>query len=735
MAKRGSWALSLLLALFAQASSAQPAAPAAEAPRTPPSGLAIMETPTGTPLEDILSGRAQPGFTPILESGIGTRGQPGTTIWLRLRVELPSDGRRLWLRLDRQAIESLRLHVPGPPVQMVAETGRGKAAEPDPEWPDAFLLPVPPELQGPTALYLEVDGEGFLNLHPELIPADELEARDRPSQRLYGALYGLLVLVFLAAIFRHFQRPGTGADKVVFATLAVGLACMANNGHLTALPLGSALAGIGPKVVPALWLLACAPLLWTSSYYAGLGKSSPDLQRVFSLAGGAFLALAVAAIFVPLFYLPQLQLATIVLIALVMLTCVVGLSLDPRQSRWGPMLVCLGVIAALVAQILALKQVLPITLMIRRGYELLLAVLLALYLVLPWIRQKLQARAARKRAVVPEKSTEEKIAIAREQLMLGLQSALMNAAEGDLEWIAYRRLLEGLKPVLPQLASAVVAMNYHHEDLMLVEPKSAEARYQLLLDQRAQLMKNLSRSKAPQQIAIDFDGPDGPLEQVQLAVIPLPIPKPGWGALLIERHADVSYSDDELDLCAEFAALATTAGDEAAAAMAQRQATEIDAESGVYKRELIDQSLRRLHEAAFLQHKPMVAMRVGLDQFGMLAPASVAPVMHELADLLREEVDYGDVIGRYGNDEFLVLMPGRQLGVARELADRLCQLVLKMTHPAPSSDGKFTLTIGLSATQPGERGPQMLMERVAKAVAKGRQYGGNQAQAVSSGTV
>lgn len=713
----------ILVALLATAqASPPPAGPA----------LAIMETPNHTPLADILSGRARPGFTPILENAIVFRAEPGTSVWLRLRLDIPTDGKRYWLRVDRQAIDRLRLHVPGPPPAQVAETGLGKRAGPDPEWPDAFLMPLPEDSQGLITVYLEVDGQGLLYMRPEILSADALEARDRSSQLLYGALYGLLMLLALAAIFRQFTRPTAGAWQVLLAVAALGVACAATNDHLDMLPLGNWIASLGPKVVPAGWLVACAPLLWSSAHYAGLDKTREDIDRWFGLAGGAFLVLGVAAIFVPLYFLPELQLAAIFLLAAVMLACISVHAMDKRQSRWGPILVCLAVIAALAARVLVIERGLPASLLTRRGFEVMLAMLLAMYLVLPWLRQKLETRAKTRRVVVQPLSTEEKIAQAREQLMAGLNAALMNAAEGDLEWIAYRRLLEGLKPVLPQMASAVVAMNYHHEDLMLVEPRSAEARYRMLLSQRGRLMKHLSRSRAPQQIGMDFDGPEGPLETVQLAVIPLPIAKPGWGALLIERIADIRYSEDELDLCAEFAALATTAGDEAAEAMMKRQAAEIDAESGVYKRDIIEQARVRLQDQAHAQHASLAIMRIGIDKFEAIPPAAIAACVQAVVDLIREEVDYGDVIGRVSRDEFLVLMPGRKLGVARELADRLCALAATLASPV----GRLTLSIGVTASQPGERGGNPLMsERGALALSKARQYGGNQVQVVGSTTV
>ena len=111
---------------------------------------------------------------------------------------------------------------------------------------------------------------------------------------------------------------------------------------------------------------------------------------------------------------------------------------------------------------------------------------MAIYLLLPWIRERLQERATRKPRRQDEQSAEEKIAHAREWMIRSLQAGIANSADdGDMEWIAYRRLMGGLKPVLPQTAAAVIAMNYHNEDLLLVEPKTAEPSFQMLLAQRA----------------------------------------------------------------------------------------------------------------------------------------------------------------------------------------------------------------------------------------------------------
>jgi diguanylate cyclase (GGDEF)-like protein len=694
----------------------------------PDLAMAIMETPVDTPLADILSGRAQPGFTPEVRDAIALTAPEGRSLWLRLRVDMPADGQEHWLSLDRQFIEHLRLYQPAAPTVVVAENGFGQ--HPKASGADTFLLPLPNGLQGPATLYVELEGHGHWLLHPKIIDADTVASRSSRSGFVDMLQYGVLALLLVFAWVRQIRQPGSMAGLISIAVFTAIAAALSSNDQLGLISDTTALAGRGPQLAPALWLTAAAPLLWATRHYAGLDKHAPFLANFLRMAGWLLLVLAVASAFVPVQYLSRLQLALPGALALVMVTCIVALAQDIRQWRWPAIMVCLGTLASLAALSLSMNALLPSSLLVRRGYQLMWVLQLTVYLALPWLRQALQDRAKYKRAPTPELTTEEKIARARDLLLESLQTGLQSAAEGDLEWIAYRRLLEGLKTVLPQLASAVVAMNYHHEDLLLVEPRSAESRYQGLLKQRTSLLRKLSRLKAPQQVGLDFDGPEGPLEKVQLAIIPLPIDKPGWGALLIERDASVTYSDDELDLCAEFAALATTAGDEATEVMAARHVNEMDGETGVYNRELIDKIMRNAHETSFLQRQPLSIMRLGVDRYAGYPPAAMLVLIREIADLIRDEADYGETLGRYAPDEFLLVMPGLQIGLARDLGERICASMRRLKLPGGVATLSFS--IGIARLQTGERSAQPMLDRAGMALANARQYGGNQVQAISS---
>jgi GGDEF domain-containing protein len=687
----------------------------ASAQEPQPVDLAVLQAPREVGLEDILSGRARVGFNPVIGERITLRADD-RAIWLRVRAPGGGAGAQQ-VRLERQAIDRVQLFVPADPRTPVAETGLSLPKDGRAPAAQSFLLPIPRGPDGAGPLYVRIEGRGFLYLHPQLLTDAQVEQREKASAGLDRWVNLLLGLVAIFGLVRAYRQPGSGALGLTVAAVLVGLACFASNGQLHRVPGTAGLVSIGPKLVPALWLLACGPLLWATRRFAGLDKHSPGLSTGLFWLGAVFIVVGLAALFVPPSMLLTMQVTALVGLGVAAVAGIAGVLADPRSARWSALLAWLGVLAALGAQALIHLHQLPPTLLARRGVQPMLALLLAVYLVLPWVREIVRDRAKLKRAVVPEPTTEEKIEQAREQLMASLQSGLANASEGDMEWIAYRRLLEGLKPVLPQVASAVVAMNYHHEDLLLVEPKDAEPRYRMLLQQRGQLLKNLSRSKAPQQIGLDFDGPQGPLAHVQLAVIPLPIDKPGWGALIIERNATVEYSEIELDLCAEFAALATTAGDEAAEALEARQANEYDPESGVYRQEVIDRVLRKAHEAAFLQRKPLGVLRVGHDD-------KAAPI-RPLAELLRDEIDYGESVGRWAQDELLVLAPELAPAAVRELGERLLAAARKQG---------LSVSIGAATLNAGERAPNLMLDRAASALARVRANGGNLVQLAVSGT-
>jgi len=707
------------------------AAPAlSEAPDDAPAfALAVMEAPLGTSLDDILTGRAQPGFTPVLTPGFEFDARDGRELWVRVRTDLPPAPEGGWqLGIGRVPLDRIYLRVQ-PPWPAVADTSFFRSVPEATPWPSTFELPLPPVLEGPTDVYLQLQGKVRGGLHVRLRSAEAAAAEDIQARGFFRFVYALFLLTGLLSLARHFEDPRSSALAVGAASICAWLACLGINGHVYALPEIALLSGLGASIPQALLLLGAGPLVLATRQFSGLSKSAPALVPWMRGLGWLLLLGAAYGLLVPTTPAGVLQVAAWIGYALAGLACLLMLLLDQRGHRWIPLLALLATGGAVLVRVLADRQFLPATLHTLYGWQLLLAVTLFLFLALPWIRARLQRWSIRKRSVVPEPSTEEKISLARERLVASLQSGLENAADGDLTWIAFRRLLDGLKPVLDQTSAAVVARRFHGEDQLQVEPPDAEDRYRELLAQRSTLLKSLSRLRAPQQIGIDFDGPSGPLEVVQLAVIPLPIPRPGWGALLVERAANVTYSDAELALCAEFAAMAIVAGDEAANTVSAQRNADTDAATGVYRSEALRVQLAKLVDTARQKQQPLSVLYLALDQMPALRESGgevgAAAGLRPLADMLREEADYGDLLGRWGRDALVLATPGKRLLQARDYADRLRAAISRMDVD-PRIAVALTVSVGVAQAAPDERNPDALVDRAAKASQVAVKNGGNQ---------
>ncbi len=725
---------------WANAQTVEPDALMDQAPVEIDLGLSMGTSPTDVRLEEILSGEKQVSLSPIVSNEFSIIGRPQVKHWLRMKIALPANAEPMTLSFERQGVRSITLYQVDKSGKKISVIPLQSSRTPHLEstrgqWPTRIVFLLPPAIADGAIVYAEIESLGYLHLRPALLNSEQQTTLSASDDSFFTTLYFAILALMCLAIFRQL-RVAESQAILISLTLLIGLfGFFAYNTHL---PLFLKTEFINKPSLPyALLVLAAAPFLSASNYYSGFHARWPEGATWITRAAMVLMVFAILIAMTNLFSVTTLQLITAVI-----WTVCLGLAMciylfDVRSSRWSALIVAFGLLAAMWAPSLVFNQSLPSTRLNLYGFQVLFLILMAVYLLLPWLREVLQNRG-RKRRTLPaaELTADQKIANARSQLMAGLQSALQNANEGDVEWIAYRRLLEGLKPVLPQLASAVIAKNYHNADLLIVEPKSATERYASLINQRSNMLKNLSRMTAPQQIRLDFDGPEGPLQAVSLAVIPLPIAKPGWGALIVERTSDRNYSELEMDIGAEFAALATTAGDEAAEAMLTRHSKELDPETGLYNREKFDEILKRLIDAAILQQKQLALLRIGIDNFTENTagkPALKIETLQSLVAAVSDESDYGVTMSRFDAEDIVILMPDRNIGQARELAQRLCNVANRI-KAASAPAMKFTLSVGVSHLQPGERNSKMMLDRVASALAKAHQYGGNQIQAISSGT-
>jgi len=98
-------------------------------------------------------------------------------------------------------------------------------------------------------------------------------------------------------------------------------------------------------------------------------------------------------------------------------------------------------------------------------------------------------------------------------------------------------------------------------------------------------------------------------------------------------------------------------------------------------------------------------------------------VLREVADHLKSNIREPDMIGRYGGEEFLVLLPHTPIEAAAEQAERLCRKIREIKIPISSADLHVTISIGIAQYCVGQEDWQKFLERADTALYKAKAEG------------
>ncbi len=125
------------------------------------------------------------------------------------------------------------------------------------------------------------------------------------------------------------------------------------------------------------------------------------------------------------------------------------------------------------------------------------------------------------------------------------------------------------------------------------------------------------------------------------------------------------------------------------------------------------------------------------DTFGHLAgDAVLAAIASALSALLRE----GDLTGRFGGEEFCILLPGTDAAEARQITERLRERISRIVTPvgsgaAGSGDARLqvTISIGVAALGSSRRDLDELLAAADHALYQAKEAGRNQVRLLAAG--
>ncbi len=183
--------------------------------------------------------------------------------------------------------------------------------------------------------------------------------------------------------------------------------------------------------------------------------------------------------------------------------------------------------------------------------------------------------------------------------------------------------------------------------------------------------------------------------------IPLAIGPHAIGVLHVQREGSQPFTEDEQQLLATIGtSLSLTLRNADAHQNLQDMALR-DPLTGVFNRRALDEPLMRELKAGLRYGAPSCLMILDLDYFktvnDCLGHTAGDLVLRELASLMTDTVRDVDTVGRYGGEEFAIILPHTSIEQAQPLAERLRNLI--ETHAFDVEDGTVRLTASIGIAE------------------------------------
>jgi diguanylate cyclase len=148
--------------------------------------------------------------------------------------------------------------------------------------------------------------------------------------------------------------------------------------------------------------------------------------------------------------------------------------------------------------------------------------------------------------------------------------------------------------------------------------------------------------------------------------------------------------------------------------------------TGIHNRRHVGQVLQQEIQLAARYQQSFCVLLCDIDHFKQvndrLGHAAGDAVLVTVSQRIAETVRVTDVIGRWGGEEFLVVMRHTACEEARLVAERICQAVV---HPGMSVDAQVTLSIGIAQYQTADTN-ETVLQRADQALYAAKHAGRNQ---------
>ncbi len=233
--------------------------------------------------------------------------------------------------------------------------------------------------------------------------------------------------------------------------------------------------------------------------------------------------------------------------------------------------------------------------------------------------------------------------------------------------------------------------------------------------------------------SIRYEGNIDEVRAIQSAIVaPLILKNEVIGALSLESPKVKAFTSDDLRVLVTFAATATAAIRNAQLHGEVQKLALTDTLTNVYNRRGFMELSKREVERARRFGRPLSAIMVDVDHFKDIndtyGHAEGDRVLRLVADRLNSNIREIDILGRYGGDEFTIILPETDLFVATNVAERVRRSVIEIPTLMKDEPIQVSLSIGVARANPETADLMGLLESADAAMYTAKQAGGNRVE-------
>ena len=161
-----------------------------------------------------------------------------------------------------------------------------------------------------------------------------------------------------------------------------------------------------------------------------------------------------------------------------------------------------------------------------------------------------------------------------------------------------------------------------------------------------------------------------------------------------------------------------------------KTASRVDGLTGLYNRRYWQERFDEMHKLCVRREKPSTALMLDIDHFKRINDTyghqAGDKVIKMLAALIKRCVRETDLAGRYGGEEFAIILNDSSVEDAKIVAERIRQLAQRLVVEHEGESISFTVSLGLAQFSPDFKGALAWLECADQALYEAKENGRNQ---------